>query len=62
MARPKSTNPKNQRLELRLTLEEMESIEYVAHALGVSKSEAIIWTMEERADEIFRNRQERGIE
>lgn len=59
MARPKSPDPKRNRLELRLTSGELESIDYVAKALGVSRSEAVIQTMEERADEIFRVREAR---
>lgn len=59
MARPKSENPKKERLNLRLTKEELEAIEYVANSLGLSISEAIIKTMEERADEIFRVQESR---
>lgn len=44
MARPKSENPKKERLNLRLTKEELEAIEYVANSLGLSISEAIIKT------------------
>lgn len=60
MARPKSTDPKNRRLELRLTDEELEQIDYVAEALGVDRSKAIVATMAERADEIFRVRLDRS--
>ena len=59
MARPKSENPKCHRLELRVNDEELESIEYVAKELGINRSEAIILTMTERADEIYRIRTER---
>ena len=55
MARPKSDNPKSNRLELRLTADELETIDYVANALGLDRSKAIIITMTERADEIYRN-------
>ncbi len=39
--RPKIDNPKNERLEIRLTKEEAEDIQYCADKLNVSKSEAI---------------------
>ena len=60
MARPRSTDPKDKRLEIRLTAGELEAIDYVAAALGVSRAEAIIQTMQERADEIFRVREGRA--
>ena len=56
MGRPKSDNPKDKRINLRLTQEEFNSILYVAESLNLSMSEAIIATMEERADEIYRTR------
>ena len=58
MARPKSTDPKSQRIEIRLTPDELDNIDYVAHHLGMSRSEAIVRTMEERADEIFKIQKE----
>ena len=54
MARPKSLEPKKNRIELRLTDAELDAIEYVAKALGLDRSKAIIQTMTERADEIYR--------
>ena len=56
MGRPKSDNPKDKRINLRLTQEEFDSIAYVAESLNLTMSEAIILTMEERANEIFRVR------
>lgn len=56
MGRPKSDNPKNKRINLRLTAEEFDAISYVAESLNLTISEAIITTMEERADEIYRIR------
>ena len=56
MGRPKSDNPKNKRINLRLTQEEFDTILYVAESLNLTMSEAIIATMEERADEIFKAR------
>ena len=56
MGRPKSDNPKDKRINLRLTQEEFDSIVYVAESLNLTMSEAIIVTMEERADEIYRIR------
>lgn len=53
--RPKSENPKNVRINLRLTKEEHESMMYVANKLKLSLSEAIVTTMEERADEIWKS-------
>ena len=60
MARPKSLEPKKNRLELRLTDAELDEIEYVAEALGIDRSKAIIQTMTERADEIYRVRTARN--
>ena len=57
MARPKSIDPKRHRLELRLTDDELDNIEYVAHTLGMTKSEAIVETMTYRADELYRSRE-----
>ena len=56
MGRPKSDNPKDKRINLRLTKEEFDTISYVAESLNLSMSEAIVATMEERADEIFKIR------
>ena len=56
MGRPKSDNPKDKRINLRLTKEEFDTISYVAESLNLSMSEAIVVTMEERADEIYRIR------
>lgn len=58
--RPKSDNPKKYQLHFRVTQEEMETITYVAEAMGVSMSEAVLQTMEERADQIWKNREKRG--
>ena len=55
VGRPKSDNPKNIRINLRLTKEEHESMMYVAERLQLSLSEAIVTTMEERADEIWKS-------
>lgn len=52
--RPKAENPKNIRINLRLTKEEHETMMYVADRLQLSLSEAIVTTMEERADEIWK--------
>ena len=60
MARPKSMDPKDKRMELRLTEEELNTIDYVASALGIDRSKAIIQTMTERADEIYRVRTARN--
>ena len=56
MTRPKSENPKDKRINLRLTKEEYDTIRYVAESLNLTMIEAIIVTMEERADEIYRTR------
>lgn len=53
--RPRSENPKNIRINLRLTKEEHETMMYVADRLQLSLSEAIVTTMEERADEIWKS-------
>jgi hypothetical protein len=58
MARPKSVDPtKEKRIEIRLTAAELDTIDYVAKALGMSRSKAIVVTMQERADEIYRVRE-----
>ena len=57
--RPKSDNPKNIRINLRLTKEEHESMMYVADRLGMTLTEAIVTTMEERVDEIWKNSENR---
>ena len=56
MGRPKSDNPKEKRINLRLTKDEFDTISYVAKSLDLTMSEAIVVTMEERADEIFKIR------
>ena len=56
IGRPKSDNSKDKRINLRLTKEEFDSILYVAESLNLTMSEAIVKTMEERADEIYRTR------
>lgn len=56
MGRPKSDNPKDKRINLRLTKDEFDTISYVAKSLDLTISEAIVVTMEERADEIFKIR------
>ena len=56
MGRPKSDNPKDKRINLRLTQEEFDTILYVAESLNLTMSEAIVATMQERADEIYRIR------
>ena len=56
IGRPKSDNSKDKRINLRLTNEEFDSILYVAESLNLTMSEAIVKTMEERADEIYRTR------
>lgn len=53
--RPRTENPKNIRINLRLTKEEHETMMYVADRLQLSLSEAIVTTMEERADEIWKS-------
>lgn len=55
--RPKSENPKTERLYIRATKAEMDTISYVAESMGVSMSEAVLQTMEERADEIWKSRE-----
>lgn len=60
VGRPKSDNPKNIRINLRLTKEEHENMIYVADQLQLSLSEAIVTTMEERADEIWKNSEKRS--
>lgn len=60
MGRPKSDAAKTKRLNLRLTESEFESIQYVANSLKLSISQAILVTMEERADEIFRIKNQRS--
>lgn len=57
--RPKSDNPKKLQLHFRVTKEEMDTISYVAEAMGVSMSEAVIQTMEERANEIWKIKDEK---
>lgn len=39
--RPKIENPKSERLEIRLTKEEAEDIQFCADKLNINKSEAI---------------------
>ena len=56
IGRPKSDNPKDKRINLRLTKDEFDTISYVAKSLDLTMSEAIVVTMEERADEIFKIR------
>ena len=60
VGRPKSDNPKNIRINLRLTKEEHESMLYVAERLGMTLTEAVVTTMEERADEIWKNSEKRS--
>lgn len=55
--RPKSDNPKTERLYIRATKAEMDTFSYVAEAMGMSMSEAVLQTMEERADEIWKSRE-----
>ena len=63
MARPKKTvDKKEYQINLRLTKEELDTIDYVYQELKrynreMTRSKAIIQTMEERATEIFQNRQ-----
>ena len=52
VGRPKVDNPKNIRINLRLTKEEHETMIYVADRLGMTLTEAIVTTMEERARKI----------
>ena len=59
MGRPKSDNPKKFQLHFRVTKEEMDTISYVAEAMGVSMSKAVIQTMEERANEIWKIKEEK---
>ena len=56
IGRPKSDNPKDKRINLRLSKDEFDTISYVAKSLDLTVSEAIVVTMEERADEIFKIR------
>ena len=53
MARPKSTNPKKHRLELRLNDDELSDIDYIAKSLNVSRSEAILDAVQYRSQEIY---------
>ena len=57
MGRPKSTNPKCNRLELRLTADELEEVQYIAQELGVSMSDAIRDAIYWRSEEIYQERQ-----
>lgn len=42
MVRPTSENPRNRSINLRLKRSELEAIEYVSDALGVSRTDAIV--------------------
>ena len=42
MVRPTSENPRNRSINLRLKQSELETIEYVSNALGVSRTDAIV--------------------
>lgn len=58
MARPlKENEPRNKRIEIRLTAGELSDIDFVAKASGMTRTEAIIETMSYRADEIMKNQQ-----
>ena len=60
MARPKSNNPKRNRIELRVTDDELNDIEYIARMLGISKSEAILDAVSYRSIEIYKVQKERN--
>lgn len=57
MARPKSQDPKKHRLEIRLTDDELDAVEYIAMELKLSKSEAVLDAVMNRSEEIYRERQ-----
>lgn len=50
--RPKIENPKNVRLEIRLTKSEAEDIQYCANKLNMNKTEAINLGIKKLKDEI----------
>ncbi len=41
LGRPKSNNPKGERIGIRLTKEELEMLDYCCTKLGISKTEVI---------------------
>ena len=42
IGRPKTENPRNKRLEIRLTEEELEKINYCSKVLGKTKTDTIL--------------------
>ena len=48
MGRLPSDNPKKNRFEIRLTDEELENVDFIAHQLGVSRTQAILDSVESR--------------
>lgn len=50
--RPKIENPKNVRLEIRLTKSEAEDIQYCANKLNMNKTEAINLGIKKLKDEL----------
>lgn len=55
MARPKKqeTERKKNRLEIRLTDDELKTIDYIAEQLKLSRTEAILEAIQSRADDIW---------
>lgn len=42
IGRPKSTNPKNQRLEIRITMADAERLNQCAKVLGVTRTDVLL--------------------
>lgn len=42
IGRPKSTNPKNQRLEIRITMDDAERLNQCAKVLGVTRTDVLL--------------------
>ena len=59
MGRWKIEDPKCYRLEIRVNRQDLDNIDYVARALNLTRSTAILDVITDRANEIYQRRLER---